>query len=103
MVGVYRRLIAQREKLPACGENSEQAALLGSLIIHLGASCFPSFWTAGQLNCLQIDSLASYWLHTLSEVHLNQRNPITFGRYARQSTWSLNKGYCNTQSSCLFT
>lgn len=98
MAGVYRRLIAQRQKLPACGENSEEAALLGILIIHLGVSCFPSFWTAGQLNCLWINSLTSYWLHTASEVHLTLRNPITFGRSRKQSTWSFSKCCCNTHS-----
>lgn len=76
------------EGLLACGANTEGAKLLGSLIIHLGASCFPSLWTAGQLNCLWINSLATYWLHSVSEVHLNTRNPIMLGRDGKHSTRS---------------
>lgn len=46
-------------------------------------------WTA---NCLWINSLASYWLHSMSEVHLNTRNPIMHGR--EHSTRGLSKCYC---------
>lgn len=66
--------------------NTEEAGLLGSLIIHLGASCFPTLWTAGQLNCLWINSLVSLWLNRVSEVHLNQRNPIILARDGKHST-----------------
>lgn len=59
-VEVCEGLIAQRRSLPAHGRNTEEAGLLGSFIIHLGESCFPSLWTAGQLNCLWINSWASY-------------------------------------------
>lgn len=85
---------AQRRILLARAVNTEGAELSGSLIIHLGASCFPSLWTAGQLNCLWINSLASYWLHRVSEVHLNPRNPITLGRDGKHSTRGLSKCDC---------
>lgn len=89
-IGLGRRLIGERARrrglLLACGANTEGAKLSGRLIIHGGASCFPSFRTTGQLNCLWINSSASYWLHLASEEHLNTRNPIMPGRDGGRGT-----------------
>lgn len=77
---------AKGEGLLARGANTEEARLLGGLIILLVASCFPTLWTAGQLNCLWINSLVSYRLHRVSEVHLNPRNPIILAKDGKHST-----------------
>lgn len=66
--------------------NHNTQKLLGSLIILLEASCFPLLWTAEWLNCPWINSLASYWLHMVSKVHLNHRNPIILGRDRKLSS-----------------
>lgn len=80
------RLVVERvqlRRLMARRVNTERKQLLRSLIIHLGASCFLSVRTAAELNCLEINSLACYWLHTASEVHLSRGHPIMLAEMRR--------------------
>lgn len=93
-VGSVESSALREGRPPGTRDEYWRSKLLGSLIIHLGASCFPSLWTAGQLNCLWINSLACYWLLGVSEVHLNPRNPITLGRGGKHSTGGLSECWC---------
>lgn len=87
-----RRLLERRV-------NAEWSQLLGSLIIHLGASCFLPVHTAGQLNCLEINSLACYWLHAASKVHFNGSHPITLSRDQKRGSRGLSGCWCSPQCS----
>lgn len=102
MVEVNEGLIAQRRCLPAHERNTQEAGLLGSFIIYLGASCFPSLWTAGHLNCLWINSLASY-LPPCSKwsAFRPEKSHYLWQRWGKQSTKTLSKCAAITIMQCL--